>query len=58
MGYEKAETKFFSNVASVVERYVDFDRVKCLVIVGLGFMKDMFMDFLKFEVVWKNWKTF
>ena len=57
MGYEKAETKFFSNVASVVERHVDFDRVKCLVIAGPGFTKDTFTDFLKLEAVRKNWKT-
>lgn len=57
MGYEKAETKFFNNVAAVVERHVDFDRVKCLVIAGPGFAKDTFYDFLKLEAVRRNWKT-
>lgn len=57
MGYEKAESKFFNNVAAVVERHVDFDKVKCLVIAGPGFTKDAFYDFLKLEAMRQNWKT-
>ena len=57
MGYEKAESKFFNNVAAVVQRHVDFNNVKCLVIAGPGFAKDAFYDFLKLEATRQNWKT-
>ena len=57
MGYEKAESKFFTNVAAAVERHVSFEKIKCLVIAGPGFTKDVFLDFLKLEAVRKEWKA-
>jgi len=56
MGYEKAELKFYRAAANAVERHVDFERVKCLVIAGPGFTKDSFYEFLKTEAVKNGWK--
>lgn len=57
MGFEKAINKFFANVAVAVERHIDFEKVKCLVIAGPGFTKDTFHDFLKLDAVQRNLKT-
>lgn len=57
MGFEKAINKFFANVAVAVERHIDFEKVKCLVIAGPGFTKDTFYDFLKLDAVQRNLKT-
>lgn len=57
LGYEKAIEKFFASVAQAIERHVDFDKVKCLVIAGPGFTKDAFYDFLKLDAARRNSKT-
>ena len=57
MDTKKAESKFFTNVAAAVERHVNFEKIKCLVIAGPGFTKDVFLDFLKLEAVRKEWKA-
>ncbi|CAL5227732.1 g10747 [Coccomyxa viridis] len=50
-GYDKALQSFFNKVYAAVERHVDWNIVRCLVIAGPGFMKDQFKEYLHAEAV-------
>ena len=51
MGYDKALETFHKNVFAAVERHVDFQKIKCLVVAGPGFAKDTFLRYLELEAV-------
>ena len=50
-GYDKALETFHKNVFAAVERHVDFQKIKCLVVAGPGFAKDTFLRYLELEAV-------
>ena len=49
LGYDNALETFHKNVFAAVERHVDFQKIKCLVVDGPGFAKDTFLRYLERE---------
>lgn len=50
-GYDTAYKNFLNRVMTAVERHIDWEIVKCLVVAGPGFVKDDFKKHLEEEAV-------
>lgn len=45
--YNKARDRFFDDIYNAIQTYVDFDRIKALVIASPGFVKDDFLHYIQ-----------
>ncbi|KAF4652455.1 hypothetical protein FOZ61_009674, partial [Perkinsus olseni] len=52
-GYDKALNKFYDQVYVAIKQHVDFDKVKCIVIAGPGFVRDDFIKYAREEATKK-----
>lgn len=53
-GHDKALQKFFDNVMQGIQRHVNFDIVKAVIIASPGFIKDQFMEYMLAQAQQKN----
>ncbi|CAI5528284.1 unnamed protein product [Closterium sp. Naga37s-1] len=53
-GYDKAINKFFENVFQGVQRHIDFNVIRCLLIASPGFTKDQFFEYMMLEATRQN----
>ncbi|CAI5529201.1 unnamed protein product [Closterium sp. Naga37s-1] len=53
-GYDKAIHKFFENVFQGVQRHIDFNVIRCLLIASPGFTKDQFFEYMMLEATRQN----
>ncbi|KAF4655849.1 hypothetical protein FOL47_009258 [Perkinsus chesapeaki] len=53
-GYDKALNKFYDQVYQAIKQHVDFERVKCIVIAGPGFVRDDFIKYTREEATKKG----
>ncbi|CAI5506927.1 unnamed protein product [Closterium sp. Naga37s-1] len=53
-GYDKAINKFFENVFQGVQRHIDFNIIRCLLIASPGFTKDQFFEYMMLEATRQN----
>lgn len=44
--HEKGLNKFFENVVQAVQRHINFDVVKCVLLASPGFVKDQFFEYM------------
>eukprot|EP00041_Stephanoeca_diplocostata_P030857 m.943490 g.943490 ORF g.943490 m.943490 type:complete len:183 (+) comp23840_c0_seq18:3400-3948(+) len=56
--HDKAMAKFFAQVMEAIERHINFDVVKCVLVGSPGYLKDQFLEYIAREAVRTGNKLF